>query len=253
MFQSLNLPLELTQEITRRKRLKPYQVFLALKFAYSGQVRKDDIDYQLIGDIAGFKDRRTVQAHLDTAIRLNWIGSDNQWLFIRSFDRLRKDHKTHGKSAIEISIKDVSNILELTLSAKIEHRARSIRHARKKSGAEPRPIEPHSDFKHDGTDFGMYKVSCSLIGDWFNFSPSTATRIKQRARQIGYIDYLHHYTNTGLYKSNLPDLSDHIDPTRLFVKNGKVCIRLTDEFIISGKNHIYKFRSRKSIGLQNVQ
>lgn len=253
MYHSLNLPIELSQQIIRKDLLKPYKIYLSLKFTYSGQVRISEVDHQQIGDLAGYKDTRTVKTHLDTCIGLNWIGTDGEWYFIRSFDRLRKDIQATSKTAVEINRNDIPNLIELLLSAKIEHRARSKRYARKKSGAKPNTIEPHSDFSGDGSDFGLYKVSCSLIADWFNFSASTATRIKQRAKQIGYLDYIHHYTNTGLQRRSIADLSDHIEPTRLFVKNGQICIRLTDQFIITGDHHIYKFKSRKQIELQNVQ
>ena len=253
MYHSLNLPIELSQQIIQKDLLKPYQIYLSLKFLHNGQVRISDIDYQKISDLSGYKDARTIKAHLDTCLSLNWIGSDNEWYFIRSFDRLRKDIEATSRTAIEISKKDIPNLLELLLSAKIEHRARSKRYARKKSGAKPETIEPNSDFSGNGNDFGLYKVSCSLIADWFSFSPSTATRIKQRAKKIGYLDYIHDYKKTGLHRRNIADLSDHIEPTRLFIKNGQICIRLTDRFIITGEHHIYKFKSRKSIELQNVQ
>ena len=246
MFQSLNLPLELSQDIARQNLIKPYKVYLAFKFVHSGQVRKSDIDIQQIGDIAGFKDQRTVKAHLNTAIRLNWIGEDSQWLFIRSFDRLRKDHRTQGRSAIEISTNDIPRLLELLLGAKIVHRHRAKRYAQKIPSAEPTP-EPYSNFYDEPKSYGTLKVSCSLIGDWFGFSPSTATRLKQSAKQSGYLDYVHDHVNTGLYKSNFADLGDHIDPTRLFIKKGKICIRLTDRFVISKDHHIYKFATRCSV------
>lgn len=246
MYQSLNLPLELSQEITKQNLLKPFQIFVSLKFLYNGQVKLSDIDWQKVSELTGFKDQRTIQTHLKQAKELNWIGTDGTWLFIRSFDRLRKDHQTQGRSAIEISTNDIPNLLELLLGAKIVHRHRAKRYAMKIPTATPTP-EPYSDFYDKPKSYGSLKVSCSLIGDWFGFSPSTATRLKQRAKQIGYLDYVHDYVNTGLHKANLPDLSDQIEPTRLFLNNGKICIRLTDQFLITNDHHIYKFATRCSV------
>ena len=246
MYQSLNLPLELSQDIVRHNQLKPFKVYVALKFLYSGQVRRSAIDWQKVSDLTGYKDQRTIHTHLETCLSLNWIGTDGTWLFIRSFDRLRKDNQAQGRSAIEISQNDIPTLLELLLGAKIVHRHRAKRYAMKIPNAEPTP-EPYSDFNDQPINYGSLKVSCSLIGDWFNFSPSTATRLKQRAKKKGYLDYIHDYVNTGLHKLNLPDLCDQIESTRLFIKRGKICIRLTDQFLITNDHHIYKFSTRCSV------
>lgn len=246
MYQSLNLPIELSQEITKEGILKPFKVYLSVKFISDGQIRISDIDFQKVADLSGFKDIRTVKTHLQTCIDLNWIGTDNDWFFIRSFDRLRKDHSTSSRSAIEISTNDIPNLLELLLGAKIVHRHKAKRFALKIPTAEPEH-EPYSDFNNQPQTFGSLKVSCTLIADWFNFSPSSATRLKQRAKKAGYLDYMHDHISTGLHKLNLSDLSDHIEPTRLFIKGGRICIRLTDQFIINSDHHIYKFSTRCSV------
>lgn len=246
MYQSLNLPLELTQDIVKRDLLKPFKVYLSLKFISDGQIRLSDVDFQKVANLSGFKDTRTVKKHLQTCIDLNWIGTDREWFFIRSFDRLRKDRQATSRSAIEISTNDIPNLLELLLGAKIVHRHKAKRFALKIPTAKPKP-EPYSSLNNQPKTYGSLKVSCSLIGDWFNFSPSTATRLKQRAKEIGYLDYVHDYVNTGLLKLNLPDIADQIEATRLFVKNGRVCVRLTDQFIINKDHHIYKFSTRCSV------
>lgn len=246
MYRSLNVPLELSQTIAKRDLLSPFKVYLSMKFISDGQIRLSDVDFQKVANLSGFKDQRTIKNHLQTCIDLNWIGTDGEWYFIRSFDRLRKEYDATTRSAIEISTDDIPTFLELLLGAKIVHRHRAKRYAMKIPTAEP-TAEPYSDFNNKPKDYGSLKVSCSMIGEWFGFSPSTATRLKQRAREIGYLDYVHDYVNTGLHSRNLPDLSEQIEATRMFINRGKIFIRLTDQFKINSGHHIYKFSTRCSV------
>lgn len=251
VYRTLNVPLEAVQVVTQDGLLNPFKIYLSLKFTTGdGQIRLSDIDLQAIAETAGFKDARTAQTHIDTCLELNWLGTDGEWLFIRSFERIRSFLEAESRSAVEVRPIDVPKLLELILGAKIEHSGRAKRHARKKGGAKPQSAEPFTDLgDQKGEPYGAYRISCSLIGEWFGFSPSSASRLKQRARRAGYLDYRHRYKNTGAHKQNFAALAEWIDRERIAItRSGHLVIRLTDQFITNRNgNHVFKFKSRAVI------
>lgn len=245
MFKSLNIPLEAFQEAIRSNRLNEAKVYLALKFmASNGQVRSSEIDLNILSKLSGFKDSRTINTHLDTLYQLNWIGKDNDWVFIRSFERIRKILAAPSRTAVEIRPQDIATLHECILAAKIGHSERAKRYARKKPGAKP-ITQQLKNVPYSTNDF-----SCSLIGEWFGYSPSTATRIKQKAKAIGYLDYQH---NSQPINIPIEDVTDYlkvmgIDSERVFFKKKKPFIRLTDRFIIGqGNLHTFAFKTRAAL------
>lgn len=242
MFQTLNVPLEASQIAIKQGLLNELRVYLSLKFqADNGQIRTSNIDYDRLSELSGFQDKRTIEKHLETLLSLNWIGKDNRWTFIRSFERIRKTLSAESRTAVEIRPKDVQHIKEFILGAKIGHSARAKRYARKKPGAKPITKQP------SGEPFKPENISCSLIAEWFGYSRSTASRMKQRAKKAGYLNYRHHFQNLGLSKADLSQFTKvmGIDFDYICFKRGKPCLRLTDEFII-GKNgfHEFAFKTR---------
>lgn len=252
MFKSLNIPLEASQTAIKRDRLHELRVYLALKFqAVTGQIRHTGIDWNLLSDVSGFQDKRTLQKHLNTLISLNWIGSDSEWLFVRSFERIRLLTDSTSKTAIELRADDVQHILSLLLGAKIEHSAKAKRHVRKKPGTKPAPLQPYtSDDLKPKQRYSEYAYSCTLIGEWFGFSASTATRLKQRARKLGYLTYQHNSQTIGIHASNLSDVVEAvgIEAERLFIDRGLLKVRLTDTFTVNRNGfHEYKFKTRAQV------
>lgn len=252
MFKSLNIPLEASQTAIQQNYLHELRVYLALKFqAVSGQIRQTDIDWSLLSDVSGFQDKRTLQKHINTLHSLNWIGSDDTWLFVRSFERFRKLTGATSRTAVEIRAEDIQHILELLLGAKIEHSAKAKRHVRKKSGAKPAPFEPYSseDLKPKKR-YSEYAYSCTLIGEWFGFSASSATRLKQSARKLGYLSYRHTSQTLCAYASNLADVVESvgIEAERLFIHEGRLKVRLTDVFTVNRNGfHEYHFKTRAKV------
>ena len=244
MIQHLNIPLQLIEVAAREKHLRQLKVLLAFKFAHGGQVRLQDVDWQQIGDVSGYSDVRTLRGHLEACMRLNWIGTDGQWLFIRSFERLRESTGASSRTAVEITRKQVSEILEYALPAKIQSRARAKRHARKKAGAKPMPMEPYTSLDPAGcSPYFDQAVSCSLIGQWYGISASSASRLKARAKKAGYTTYRHRWKKIGTHRANFGPVAESIDPERLTIKDGQVAVRLTDLFYPA----LFKFKTRAAL------
>lgn len=243
MYRTLNIPLQAIQHAVKSKRLTEVKVYIALKFsAGNGQVLLSEINYQQICAVAGIKDVRTIKGHIESLIRLNWLGRCNKWLYIRSLDRLRTSTDAPTRTAVEITPNDVRHLLAVILGAKIEHSAKAKRHARKKAGA-----KPNAKRLTRKDDFSPLDISCTLIGEWFNFSPSTASRLKQKAKALGYFDYRHRSEVLPITARQLPAYLEAMgqDISYFYTKGSKVFTRLTDRFIIGkGDLHTYHFKTR---------
>lgn len=243
--ETLNIPLELVEYSAKENQTGALKTYLAFKFAYNGQVRIEDVNWHQIGSIAGFKDVRTVKAHLATCQDLDWIGSDGQWYIIRSFERVRELTGAISRTAIEATPKQVSEILEFALPAKIQSRARAKRYARKTAGAKQTTPEPFTclDNPELCTPYFDTSVSCSLIGQWYGISASSASRLKARAKKAGYTTYQHRYKKIGTHKANFGAVAESIEAERLTIRDGELVIRLTDLFRPAN----YKFSTRASL------
>lgn len=237
MYKTLNIPLEASQLAIKNDLLSELKVFLSLKFqAGDGQIRSSEIDYSVLSELSGFKDKRTIEKHINTLLDLNWIGKDDTWTFIRSFERIRSNLKATSRTAVEIRPQDIATIHEFLLGAKIGHSARAKRYARKKPGAKPKSKQL------SGKAYKPSQISCSLIGEWFGYSPSTASRVKQRAKAIGYLDYTHQSKELDILQADLSAYmkSMGVDREYIFFHKRKPHVRLTDRFII-GENDLHQF------------
>lgn len=243
--QVLYIPLELIEYSAQNKLVKPLKALLALKFAYNGQVRLSDVDYRVIGSIAGFKDIRTVKKHIRSLLDLNWCGTDNQWLFIRGFERIRIITGATTRTAIEATPTQVRHILEYAHPAKILSIAKAKRrYAQKRTSQEATSAIPNTPEPFNGSDpYPDLSASCSLIGQWYGLSASTACRMKHRATKLGYTSYHHRYQRTGVHKSYFGHMAGEVNPERLTVIDDEVVVRLTDVF----KPANYKFSTRAEI------
>lgn len=242
MYKTLNIPLEASQTAIREGYLHELRVYLALKFqAGDGQIRSSEIDYTQLCELSGFQDQRTIEKHINTLLDLNWIGKDSTWTFIRSFERLRSKLEATSRTAVEIRPQDIPTVHEFLLGAKIGHSARAKRYARKKPGAKP------TSKQLNGKTYTPSQISCSLIGEWFGYSPSTASRVKQKAKAIGYLDYTHQSKPLDILQADLSAYmkSMGLDREYIFFHNRKPHVRLTDRFIIGGNDlHQFAFKTR---------
>lgn len=244
MYRTLNIPIEATQKAIKAGYLHELRVYLALKFVTDdGQIRLSEIDYEKVCDLSGFQDQRTIDKHIESLQGLNWIGTDNTWLFIRSFERLREILEAPSRSAVELRPQDIETIHEFILSARIKHSAKAKRYARKKPGAKPHAKQLL------GIDYSPESISCSLIGQWFGYSPSTASRVKQRAKEIGYLDYQHASKKIDVPKADLTAwMKCHgIGGEYIFYKNRVPYLRLTDQFCFGEGIHNFHFKTRPQL------
>lgn len=249
MYQTVNIPIQAIQYARQRKQFSEARVFIAMKFIGSGQIKRNSLPIDELCKLSGFSDPRTVEKHIQTLLRMNWLGTDGTWLFIRGWNRIQEFTGATSRTTVEISREQLNDLDDILLGSVLATAERRKRNARKKAGAKPTPLQPFSgDTLTDPEEYQTGAFSCSYIGELFNVSPSTACRMKQRAKQKGYFTYQHNTKDTGVYRANIAEIENSfsIDRTRLFIRNGTVHIRLTDTFSF-GRNgyHKYHFKTRR--------
>ena len=217
--------------------------------AGQGQVRKGDLDMHMVAHMAGYQSVSSAYNHLKMARELNWIGSDGEWYFIRGFERLREDYEAPSRTASELRQVDLSKLDEFLLGAKVKSVRDRKRFLLKTGSKVPKTTaEPYANLNAPEVYRPEY-VSCSLIGEWFGISAPTASRLKQRAKRSGYVNYQHRLNKLGVPVKDIDAVKASVAPeSRLttYEQNGKiyVAIRLTDKFVFGPREHIYRFKTR---------
>lgn len=142
---------------------------------------------------------------------------------------------------------------EFLLGAKISSVKRSKTYVRKKAGTKPKTIaEPYSCLHGAAKTYQPEHISCTLIGKWFGISAPTATRLKQRAKKSGYINYSHRLNKLSILAKEFGNLSDTIAPSShltTYTMAGRqyMAIRLTDAFNFGEDEHNYHLKTRQAI------
>ena len=220
--------------------------------AGEGQVRKDQLNLDKVAEIAGYQSLTSVYTHLDKCLSLNWIGSDDTWYFIRSFDRLRAEYNAPKRTAAELRPEDVSKLDEFLLGAKIKSVQQRKSYMLKSASMKPKTkAEPHANL-HAPKPYQPNNISCSLIAEWFGFSAPTASRLKQRAKESGYLNYQHRLNRLGIPAKEIDNVRETIAPashltTYKMAGRQYLAIRLTDAFKFGAAEHKYRFKTRHSI------
>lgn len=228
-------------------------MYLAVKFlAGHGQIRKEDLDISAIARLSGYRSLSSIYSHFKVALEKNWIGEDDEWYFIRGFDRLRADYSAKGRTAAQVRPEDVERLDEFLLGAKVKSVRARKRFLLKSASKVPKTkAEPYANL-HAPKPYLPEYISCSLIGEWFGFSAPTASRLKQRAKKSGYLDYKHRLNKLRVPISQIDKVKKTVAPaSRLTTYRWKghfyIAIRLTDEFCFGDKEHRYYFKSRCSM------
>lgn len=221
--------------------------------AEGGQIRKSDLDISHVADLCEYKSKTSVYTHLEACLMLNWIGTDGEWYFIRSFDRLRAEYGANKRTAVELRPEDISKLDQFLLGSKINSIGRSKRHVRKIGRYETKAKkEPYSCLHGVNKEYQPEHISCSLIAKWFGFSPASATRLKQRARRSGYLNYYNRTNKLDITTEEYANLSDTMVPEShltTYMMNGEqyIAIRLTDAFAFGDDEHNYHLKTRRAI------
>ena len=262
----LQIPVELIRYCHQQKLVKPFAVFVYLKFHSSGKIQKGSpVFAQLMNDLE-IKDNRTLQAHIGKLRELNWIGynPDSEYYFIRSLNKIVKNLNLSSKIVAPINESHLKNFRAFMTASVIT--ADVNRNKFYHEIAVPRKLKAATQKKHVANQSldskkgfnkpDYYGISNKRIANLLGCSQTRATELKKESEMAGLIETRHHFKRIAVLKNSDAYLRPQLQSLNMqfgnrirFRKcneNGSECVevleQLTDE--IKGKIKL-KTRRRK--------
>jgi hypothetical protein len=249
----LQIPMQITRYVFHNDLVKPFAIFLYLKFFTSGKFHQDTTYLTEAGNYLGIKDKRTFKTHFRRLLDLNWIGFNPKtgYYFIRSFDRIRAENGFKSRQAVTLwhyNLKKLhSFIVGAILSAEI-NRQRYASHKESKRRTRPAVLKrdaasPARNAKKGVLDyFGLgLEAICKLL----NWKKTRASQLRAMAAKDGFIQVKHQFQDWNEIserdfhmRNYLKDVNPHIARRLRFKKVAsktnpriKVMLQLHDEII----------------------
>ena len=216
----LSVSVGLAKVIYRKKLVTPFTVYLALKFADRSGIIDQDTASARAASILGHKDTRTARKVIEQCVRLQWISTDGERLFIRGFHSLEKRYEVTSRTAGVLRETDLKNIREWILSHFLTSRYRAFRRVRKKG----RALQRWKSLTNSR------ECSISVIADELNLSRAGACKLKKRAMKLGYFRAKNRTEQLKIDPAYKDIAAGLLDDPGLFIEAGHVFRRLTDWF-----------------------
>jgi len=204
-------PVELCAYALQTRQVNEFKVYVYLKVICSGKLHEDDVRFQEAWRHL-FKSKKTFKKHLQTLLRLNWVGyNPNSGIyFIRGYDFLRLKHSlTKSKTGVEFNTDYFKNFRQFLSGAVIGQR--NNWHWFKKQKSE-RNLRGRSKQTSTSTSPIRSGVSNGVIADMFKISRSRACQVKQDAAKAGFITAQKQFAPTSYPVELVRSLRTTLDP-----------------------------------------
>ena len=250
----LQVPVEVSRYVQQHGIVKPFGLYLYLKFVSSGKLHESSPEFRALYKTLGVKSKKTVSKYIQTLKNLNWIGYNpaSGYYFIRSFDVIRFIHNFRNRQATTLHFKDLKRMQAFVVGSILGARAngkkyywevaekRIARNAVNKRGA-----AYHSLFASDQPRPDYFGVCLTEAEELLNCGKTRASQLKNLAAKSGFIKVKHHFSElTTLQEGNnkLRSYLADIDPslscrvrfkkvTVRGVKMVRVLVQIQDEII----------------------
>ncbi len=247
-YNNLTIPLEIIGFAFSQKFLKPFTLYVYLKFHCAGKIHKSNV-YSLIKEVPGFTDSRSINKHLGRLLKLNWIGYNPKSCnyFIRGFSEIRRLHGFKKRHAAVCYPKDLPKMQSFMVGAvlskeiNVQKFISVSRKRRKKAAMHKRDIalQPNSKTKVHTNYFGL---SNGIIAKLLNCKQTRACELKRQATKYGYIKVRHKYKEflklngsdsqlKGNLKECFPEVASRLSIRKDKKGNYKIMEQLYDEII----------------------
>lgn len=230
------IPVQLCELAITRHFIKPFSLYLYLKFVCSGTICLSNDDLNKIStDLQCCS--KTVRNNLKKLIKEGWVtySTRTKTYFIKSFQRVMNLYNFTAKSKCAFEFSNITKSKAFIAAIKIGNIVNSK--IRKKRYTE-RNLR-----KRSTTVLTSIPVSNAGLALLLNVSKSHAYHLKKAANDAGFISVQKQFDNTGIdamyrstFKMALPELEKLVR-----IINGKICIMKTD--LVS---HFVKFKNKRS-------
>jgi len=108
----VQIPVQLLEYVQENKLVKAFAVFMYLKCMSGGKMRNTQDAFIAMPEVIGIKDTRTINKHLKTLLKLNWIGFNTATddYFVRGIGYIRKQHGFKQRKAATFHFKDIQKM-----------------------------------------------------------------------------------------------------------------------------------------------
>ena len=221
----LQVPVEISLYVQQHGIVKPFVLYLYLKFVSSGKLHESSSEFRVLYKALGIKSVKTIRKYIDILTNLNWIGynSVSGYYFIRSFDVIRFIHSFRNRQATTLHFRDLKKMQAFVAGSILAARTngkkyywevaekRTTRDAVNKRGAAyhslPISDQPRPDY---------YGVCLAEAKELLKCGKTRASHLKNLAAKSGFIKVKHHFSElTTLQEGNnkLRSYLADIDPS----------------------------------------
>ena len=229
----LNIPVELILFVIKQKIVADFKVYVGLKIVTPGIFSKKSPCYKELSKLTG-NSQRTNNKHLDTLVRLGWVGYDwqNKIYIVRPWAWIRMNVlKEMVRRSVSFSIVDMKTFLPFLAAAVLCNRIKdneySVNYSKRlrnlnrirKNAQKRKPNEPvvnkrsttqqgslaskSASFKDDSENY--FGFSNLHIAKLFGYCETYARQLKHDAEAAGYIKTIPHFSTILVLSS--PDYS----------------------------------------------
>jgi len=179
----IKIPVELCFYVLREKLLPTFKIYILLKMTCSGKDRITGFEKEVYSEYCGYNTIRGFENHLRKLTQLNWIGFNrkSKIYHIRGFEFIQKQLKLSSRTGFWFSITDMQSFDGIIYGAVIGYLS--------KSQGKKQRIDPEKGRSNQVLckSPGFYPISSRALAKILNVSNSTASKMKQRAEEVGSI------------------------------------------------------------------
>ncbi|MCD6013091.1 MAG: hypothetical protein K0Q79_2953 [Flavipsychrobacter sp.] len=223
------------------------QLYVLLKTNCAGKLKLSNTDITLVASQLNVS-ARTVRNNLKKLLGLNWIGYNyrSKYYFIRSFETVRRMYEYTAKTKSSFDLRDILKFKAFVAATAIGKLVNNTINKEKSEKRKPTESNKKGLSKHQVSAYpGYYQMSNSGLAKCLGKSKSNAFKLKELAKEAGYIDVIQQYESTGVpanqwkaFMKGNPEIA-----YKCTVKNGMIVTKQPDLVCHS----IYFKSGRKSI------
>ncbi|MES2620343.1 MAG: hypothetical protein V4615_05775 [Bacteroidota bacterium] len=206
-MKTILLPVQLCEQVLKRKIVRPFQLYLLLKSLCSGKMRIHKSEYPALAEILGRKSGRTISNNLKTLIQMNFIGNNPKsgYYFIRGISYLSEAFKIESTTATEFDYAHIRDLQAFCLASVVSY---IIRRQKIKGWGPGRKEWRPKQSSCPTSSSNKYMVSNTLIAQKLKISLHSAYTWKKKAHDLGFIEVT----------SNLIPLKVHLKHKKALLK-----------------------------------
>jgi hypothetical protein len=247
MTQEISVPIQLFIDAQQKGYAKKLQFFLSLKLIYRcGKAKLDDGELLFLELTEEISSRKTTLKYLGFLVKKGWLqyNSRTRYYIIKSFERIREENNWETRLSFPVDFDSYRNIKAITgaIIYGYLHKDFWRKVRRKKSvqikGSTYHFLSPHFNYRE-----APAPLSVLGIGNIFQISPATASRLKNSALKHKLLEVQKNYGALIPNKKAMEVCLDYNDkPNNIVFVEGGYRFQLIDTIL-----PLFLFKKRQKL------